>query len=450
MTETIVAVATPPGESALAILRLSGDHCSKITLSCFDTPSPIPRHSYVSEYRNSAGDSIDQVVWCFYPSGKSFTGEEMLEISCHGNEFIIKEIINDLLSFDIRAAEPGEFTKRAFLSKKIDLTQAEAIAQLISAQSTREAKLSKKNLEGNLSEKILIIQQNILGIVSKIEAFIDFPEDDIGERQSDILISQIADIEFFTKTLADAYHRNSSLISKRKVVLIGSPNAGKSTLFNCIVGYDRSIISTTPGTTRDYISQEIIINDSKIDLIDTAGLRDTKEKIESTGVDNTVKLLEKADVIILVLDVSLPYPSCISQYTKNNLKSEKLIIVENKNDLNRKISTKNYPQNFKTVNISAKDNKGINCLLDEFNNCIMSQNNSDNNVDILINLRQYNCLSNACEYFVKARAILVDCDDYLLASIELNEALIQIGEIIGHTDNEDMLDKLFKNFCIGK
>ena len=193
------AVATPPGESALAILRLSGDHCSKITLSCFDTPSPIPRHSYVSEYRNSAGDSIDQVVWCFYPSGKSFTGEEMLEISCHGNEFIIKEIINDLLSFDIRAAEPGEFTKRAFLSKKIDLTQAEAIAQLISAQSTREAKLSKKNLEGNLSEKILIIQQNILGIVSKIEAFIDFPEDDIGERQSDILISQIADIEFFTK-----------------------------------------------------------------------------------------------------------------------------------------------------------------------------------------------------------------------------------------------------------
>ena len=278
MTETIVAVATPPGESALAILRLSGDHCSKITLSCFDTPSPIPRHSYVSEYRNSAGDSIDQVVWCFYPSGKSFTGEEMLEISCHGNEFIIKEIINDLLSFDIRAAEPGEFTKRAFLSKKIDLTQAEAIAQLISAQSTREAKLSKKNLEGNLSEKILIIQQNILGIVSKIEAFIDFPEDDIGERQSDILISQIADIEFFTKTLADAYHRNSSLISKRKVVLIGSPNAGKSTLFNCIVGYDRSIISTTPGTTRDYISQEIIINDSKIDLIDTAGLRDTKEK----------------------------------------------------------------------------------------------------------------------------------------------------------------------------
>ena len=189
---------------------------------------------------------------------------------------------------------------------------------------------------------------------------------------------------------------------------------------------------------------------SKIDLIDTAGLRDTKEKIESTGVDNTVKLLEKADVIILVLDVSLPYPSCISQYTKNNLKSEKLIIVENKNDLNREISTKNYPQNFKTVNISAKDNKGINCLLDEFNNCIMSQNNSDNNVDILINLRQYNCLSNACEYFVKARAILVDCDDYLLASIELNEALIQIGEIIGHTDNEDMLDKLFKNFCIGK
>ena len=450
MTDTIVAIATPPGESALAILRLSGDLCPKITSKCFNVPSPTPRHSYVSEYRDLCGEYLDQVVWCFYAHGKSYTGEEMLEISCHGNQFVLKAIMDDLLAYDIRLAEPGEFTKRAFLSEKIDLAQAEAVAQLISAQNTREARLSKKNLEGNLSEKISLIQQNILNLISKIEAFIDFPEDDLGESRSDLLISEITDIENFIETLATAYHRNSSLSSKRKVVLIGCPNAGKSTLFNCIVGYDRSIISATPGTTRDYVSQEIIINDFKIDLIDTAGLRDTNEKIESAGVQNTINQLENADVIFIVVDVTLPYPSSISQYTPNNIESNKIIIIENKNDLNRAISDQNYPESFQVVNISAKKNRGINDVIEVCDKCIQSQSHSDHCLDVLINLRQFDCLSKANEYLKKAKYILSDCDDYLLGSIELNEALSHIGEIIGHADNEEMLDKLFGNFCIGK
>jgi len=449
MTDTIVAVATPSGESALAIIRISGKACKNIISQCFSNPSPTPRYSYLSEYKNNQGENIDQVIWCYYENNKSFTGEEMLEISCHGNHFIIDEILQDILSLNVRVAEPGEFTKRAFLSNKIDLVQAEAIAGIISAKSAKEAKLSKKNLEGNLTSRIAKLQSNILNALSRVEAFLDFPEDDLGESQSQSIISEITDSHRNISNLTSAYHRNRKLLSKKVIALIGSPNAGKSTLFNCIIGYDRSIVSSELGTTRDYISQDIMINDHRVNLVDTAGLRESQDIIESTGVQNTLTQIEKADLIILVLDVSAPYPSELSSYIKNILNRKKIIIVENKNDLKRKISNILYPECFCVLNISAKDQKGIKDIIAAITKCLEDDTNKNCTIDILINLRQHNCLINACKSLEKAKILLED-EDYLIAATEIRESLHQIGEIIGQTDNEAMLDRLFKNFCIGK
>jgi len=450
MTDTIVAVATPPGESALAIIRLSGNSCLDIISTCFSIPSPTPRYSYLSEYRDKNGENIDQVIWCYYQYGKSFTGEEMLEISCHGNQFIIDEIIQDLLSHNIRVAEPGEFTKRAFLSKKIDLVQAEAIAGLISAKSIKEAKLSKKNLEGNLSIKIRELQRNILNILANIEAIIDFPEDDLGEDQSQSIIAQLSEYQTIISNLSSAYHRNKKNLSTQLITLVGSPNAGKSTLFNCIVGYDRSIVSSAQGTTRDYISQDIIINGQSVNLVDTAGLRDSKDKIESTGVQNTLIQIDKSDIIILVLDTSTPYPSELSDYIKKIYKRKKIIIVENKNDLVRKISSNDYPENFSIVSLCAKDHKGVDDLITAITNCLENEKYQDSEIDVLINFRQNKCLNFASKSLLRAKLLLEKDDDYLLSAIEIRECLHQIGEIVGQTDNETMLDQLFKNFCIGK
>jgi tRNA modification GTPase len=450
MTDTIVAVATPSGESALAIIRLSGNTCKKIISQCFTTPSPTPRHSYLSEYKNKQGENIDQVIWCYYQNGKSFTGEEMLEISCHGNQFIIDEILQDLLSLGVRVANPGEFTKRAYLSKKIDLVQAEAIASIISAKSTKEAKLSKKNLEGNLSSRIIKLQSNMLNTLSRVEAFIDFPEDDLGKSQSLSIISQIAHDHENISNLSSAYHRNRKLLSKQLIALVGSPNAGKSTLFNCLVGYDRSIVSSEQGTTRDYVSQDIIINDYRVNLVDTAGLREAQDTIESTGVQNTLEQIERADLLILVLDASVPYPSELSAYIKNTFNRKKIIIVENKNDLKRKISNNVYPDCFCIQSISAKDHKGIEDIISAITKCLQNDTSEDSEINILINLRQYSSLIDASESLEKAKILLEKNDDYLLAAIEIRESLHQIGEIVGQTDNDAMLDKLFSNFCIGK
>lgn len=450
MTDTIVAVATPSGESALAIIRLSGNSCLDVISRCFSCPSPTPRYSYLSEYINKNGEKLDQVIWCYYQNGKSYTGEEMLEISCHGNQFIIDEILQDILSHNVRVANPGEFTKRAFLSNKIDLVQAEAIASIISAKSAKEAELSKKNLEGNLSIRITKLQSNMLNTLSRVEAFIDFPEDDLGKSQSLSIISQISHDQVNILNLSSAYHRNKKLLSKQLVALVGSPNAGKSTLFNCIVGYDRSIVSSEQGTTRDYVSQDIIINDFRVNLVDTAGLRESQNTIESTGVQNTLAQIKKADLIILVLDASAPYPSELSAYIKNNFNRKKIIIVENKNDLKRKISNDVYPNCFCIQSISAKDHKGIDDIISAISNCLQNDISKDHEIDILVNLRQHNCLTNASESLGKAKVLLEKNDDYLLAATEIRESLHQIGEIVGQTDNEAMLDQLFSNFCIGK
>ena len=449
MSETIVALATPAGDSALATIRVSGSLSECFIRDALSLPYPIPRHSYLANYKSNDAEVIDQVICCYYEQNKSFTNEKMLEISCHGNPIIVQKILSDLVCRGARLAEPGEFTKRAYLNGKIDLVQAEAIAEMISAKSLHAIKLARKNLDGNLSSIISRVQTEILKVRAKLEAFVDFPEDDIGSENYSEIISLIVGSQIFIESLIDSSNRRSILDKNLRVILVGAPNAGKSTLFNCLVGFDRSIVSDIPGTTRDYVSKSLILDDIGIELIDTAGLRETSDQLESLGVDNTVELIEQADMVIAVIDSSLPYPSELNQLLSHYIVPDNFIIVENKSDLKKHNNSEKYPNNAGVITASAKNNVGIRDLVKKIKE-VNGFGKENTALEFSVNLRHKQSLNEVNAHLLKATSLLKDHQDDLIILSVLKQASQSLGNIVKPTDNEEMLDHLFKNFCIGK
>tara|TARA_B100001248_G_scaffold262308_1_gene257446 strand:- start:5162 stop:6511 length:1350 start_codon:yes stop_codon:yes gene_type:complete len=449
MSDTIVALATPAGDSALATIRISGLLSEGFTRDALSLPYPSPRHSYLTNYKSNDAEVIDQVICCYYEQNKSFTNEKMLEISCHGNPIIVQKILSDLVCRGARIAEPGEFTKRAYLNGKIDLVQAEAIAEMISAKSLHAIKLARKNLNGNLSSIISRVQTGILKVRAKLEAFVDFPEDDIGSENYSKIISEVTDIQLITESLIDSSNRRSILDKNLRVILVGAPNAGKSTLFNCLVGFDRSIVSDIPGTTRDYVSKSLIFDDLEIELIDTAGLRETSDQLESLGVDNTVELIEQADMVIAVIDSSLPYPSELNGLLSHSIASENFVIVENKSDLKKHNNSEKYPHNAGVITISAKNKVGIRDLVEKIKE-VNGFGKENTALEFSVNLRHKKSLEEVNAHLLNATSLLKDQQDDLIILSILKQASQSLGDIVKPTDNEEMLDHLFKNFCIGK
>lgn len=449
MSETIVALATPAGDSALATIRISGSLSECFTRDALSLPYPSPRHSYLANYKSNDAEVIDQVICCYYEQNKSFTNEKMLEISCHGNPIIVQKILSDLVCRGARLAEPGEFTKRAYLNGKIDLVQAEAIAEMISAKSIHAIKLARKNLVGNLSSIISRVQTGILKVRAKLEAFVDFPEDDIGSENYTGIISLITDIQLITESLIDSSNRRSILDKNLRVILVGAPNAGKSTLFNCLVGFDRSIVSDIPGTTRDYVSKSLILDDLGIELIDTAGLRETSDQLESLGVDNTVELIEQSDMVIAVIDSSLPYPSELNRLLSHCIAPDNFVIVENKSDLKKHNNSEKFPHNAGIITVSAKNKIGIRDLVKKIKE-VVGFGNENTELEFSVNLRHKQSLKEVNAHLLNATSLLKDQQDDLIILSELKQASLSLGNIVKPTDNEEMLDHLFKNFCIGK
>ncbi len=449
MSDTIVALATPAGDSALATIRISGLLSEGFIRDALSLPYPSPRHSYLANYKSNDAEIIDQVICCYYEQNKSFTNEKMLEISCHGNPIIVQKILSDLVCRGARIAEPGEFTKRAYLNGKIDLVQAEAIAEMISAKSLHAIKLARKNLNGNLSSIISRVQTGILKVRAKLEAFVDFPEDDIGSENYSKIISEVTDIQLITESLIDSSNRRSILDKNLRVILVGAPNAGKSTLFNCLVGFDRSIVSDIPGTTRDYVSKSLIFDDLEIELIDTAGLRETSDQLESLGVDNTVELIEQADMVIAVIDSSLPYPSELNGLLSHSIASENFVIVENKSDLKKHNNSEKYPHNAGVITISAKNKVGIRDLVEKIKE-VNGFGKENTALEFSVNLRHKKSLEEVNAHLLNATSLLKDQQDDLIILSILKQASQSLGDIVKPTDNEEMLDHLFKNFCIGK
>jgi tRNA modification GTPase len=386
----------------------------------------------------------------YFSEEKSFTGDATLEISCHGNSLIVEKILQDLLVRGCRIAHPGEFSRRAFMSGKIDLTQAESIAEIISARSDAELKIANSNLKGTLSRTFKSLQSNILGMQALLEASLDFPEDEIEEESQASLIDEMKSIankmDHFIKNSYKKKHLSHAL----KVLLLGPPNAGKSTIFNSILGHERALVSETPGTTRDYIAQEMIAGDYRIELIDCAGIRNSSNETEALGVSNSLALIDDASLVLFVTDGSLPYPSEFHDMVSPIISEQDTIIIENKKDLPKHGSSRNYPPHVNLITVCAHDSDDMDGVTQSMTKHFSNKFPLDPAKDIIVNARHSDLLHKAHSRLSVARKLLESNEGIEIVLQELNHCRSHIDEIIGSKTNEDMLDLLFNKFCIGK
>ena len=448
--DTIISLATNAGESALGIIRISGALCKTLSRDIFDTPCPTPRQTTLKTYRSVDGKIIDQVIFVYYDLGKSFTGEETIEITFHGNDIIAEKILGDLICRKCRFAEPGEYTKRAFLNGKIDLTQAESVAEIIAAKSEKELELAQHQLRGGLSKTLCNLQDNLINLQCRFEASIDFPEDEIKENNIAEIIDIIAPIIFKFKELIEFSKINSVISKGFSIALIGPPNVGKSSIFNNLVHEKRAIVNEQPGTTRDYITKELSVGGFRVELIDTAGIRNTDDILESEGVQSSINLIDSANIILLVLDCSLPYPTDFYEKIKNTIKKQIVIIIENKHDLNSVIERNNYPPHHSVLKTSSKNSNCSDTIHTELKSVLANYFKVEESPSILVNKRQSILLGVSLTHIedVKSLVELSSNEEIILQELQL--CLDSLNLIIGSKDNEDMLDELFKNFCIGK
>ena len=329
--DTIAALSTPYGVSGIAVVRFSGSDCERLAREVFGKETFEARRTYHGFYRLASGEVLDEVIWTFFEKNSSYTGEPMLEISCHGNPLIVRRLLKDAFERGCRQAEPGEFTRRAFLNHKIDLCRAEAVADVIHAQSEKALNLAQKQLSGSFSREIENFIQQLTDQIATVEAYLDFPEEDLPEEDRRRFLEQQSALMHTIERLSRAHEAYVPLKDGIRTVIVGLPNAGKSTLFNKLLGFERAIVSEIPGTTRDFIAESISIEPYALRLVDTAGLRDTENDIERLGIEQTREQLEKADLILWVIDGSQLWNEDL-EALKAKMPTEKVLILLNKAD----------------------------------------------------------------------------------------------------------------------
>ncbi len=459
--DLIAAISTPIGEGAISIVRISGKGAIEFLDNYFEGKKPlstVKSHTiHLGKLHDSKNDNVDKVLVSVFREPNSYTGEDMVEINCHGGWYNTNLVLKLLIENGARLADPGEFTKRAFLNGKIDLSQAEAIADLISAKSDLAHKASIKQLEGSLSSKILTINQRLINTLSLIELELDFVEENLSFTDINKIISEIDIVSDDLKKISDSYKFGKLFREGVKLVISGKPNVGKSSLLNQLLQENRAITTPIPGTTRDIIEENIIINGALFVITDTAGLRDTIDFVEIEGVKRTYEKLKTADIIMYLIDITqtefsddIHFLSDLSQY------GNQIILIFNKSDLVKdssidltifrdKISTHPYTK------ISAISGDGI----DKLKNLIYSLafNNSANSIEtsvVITNERHRSILTESLNYLILAKASAKDNQSGEFIAVDLRAALDTLGKITGKTTPEDILNNIFSNFCVGK
>ena len=448
--ETIVALATPAGESAIALVRLSGSLCEKLIEQVFEKKSPtLPRQASLGFYKDLNGHAIDRVLYVFFAGSKSYTGEPMLELSCHGNPLIVQKIVQDLIDRGCRMAEPGEFTRTAFINGKIDLCQAEAVADMIHAKSERALQLAEKQLAGNVSKYFHDLVDSLLNAIADVEVYVDFPEEDLPpENQFPTLLS-LESLSKSLKPLIDSKKYKQILQDGIKVVIVGTPNAGKSSLLNTLVGENRSIVCEEPGTTRDFIAERIMIGPYCVRIIDTAGIRTAETQVEALGIQKTIEKIKEADFFLLVVDSTAPCPT-LSDDICQCLNGQNSLVVENKIDLSDSKQLASFFPHFPRCRVSLKTNEGVEQLFSTLRDLLEKDGIVPSEDQIIISTRIASCLEKVKVAVDFAISKLKTKTDTELVTSDLRSAIEAVGDIIGKVDNEQMLDVLFSKFCIGK
>ncbi len=443
--DTIVAPATPPGESALALARVSGPESHRLVTSVFGVPSPVPRRAYTAYYKDVTGKEIDEVVFIYYKEKASYTGDPMVEISTHGNPFIVRKVIEDLLRRGCRAAEPGEFTRNAFLNGRMDLSQAEAVIDLIRARSDRALEIAQKQLDGATGRAVQRLADRLVDVLARCEAYLDFPEEDLPPEDGAEAARNLSALSNEVETLAGTQGYGEVVREGVRTVIFGPPNAGKSSLLNALLGEDRAIVHKDPGTTRDYIEAEMRMGPYLFRLIDTAGLRETDAEAEWSGVEKTKKQIAEACMKLLVLDsaaedVKLPEAFNLTR----------TIVVENKTDLPGSRHLNGIPSGLPRSRVSALKGNGIDELRHEMKNLLESDMIIPDRDAIVVGTRHAQALRTAKDGLNEAARKFSRKEPLELIASDLRDALDALGEITGRIDNEQVLDRVFASFCIGK
>ncbi len=445
---TIAAIATAPGTGSIAIVRLSGSQSIEIAAPFIKRPliKCQSHRAYYTQILENNKDVIDHALVLIMKAPHSFTGEDTVEIHCHGGHIIAKKILLLLLENGALSALPGEFSYKAFINNKIDLTQAEAIQQTISAQHTYSVQMAQQQLSGQLEKKIRNFQSRLLDTAAILEAWVDYPEEGLEFASQESLIENISSILLDMQTLCNTFADGQALSSALCLALIGRPNVGKSSLLNQLLKKERAIVTSIAGTTRDMIAEEMLIGDLSVRLIDTAGLHQSNDTIEQEGMRRSKQAADSADLILLVLDAKAglhPFDS----HLLNTLPSRKTCAIWNKTDLPHALLP--TLSCFATLFVSAKENQGLDQLQKQIR-AFFDQRFPQKGEIVLTQQRHYQSLQKAIAYLTKVKTGLIENQSCEWISADMRSALQHLGHIIGMDVSEEILSSIFSKFCVGK
>ncbi len=447
LQDTIAAISTALGEAAISVLRVTGPEALKVAQSVFragrDITALQPRHAHLVTAREADGSTLDQGLLLVFRSPASYTGEDVVEFHGHGGLLVTQKLFECLLAAGARAAGPGEFTQRAFLNGKMDLTQAEAVMDLIHAQSTLALKAAHEQLGGAIGREAMALKEELLPVLAHVEAYIDFPEEDISPDTGAALVAKMDLVLQRAGRLIATSEQGRILRHGARTVICGEPNVGKSSLLNLLLGFERAIVSPTAGTTRDTIEEIIQVHGIPLRLVDTAGLRSSQDEIERVGIERTQRELERADLILEVVDGSLP-PSAAQRVSLPPQAEARRILILNKADQGL------HPDWTGGVPLSCTANVGVETLRDAIRTLIMSAGTMQADHPIAINARHKICFERIVSQVQAARVALIDGAAPEYVALDLREALQSVGEVVGVVDVEQILDVIFSSFCIGK
>ena len=441
--DTIVAAATPPGVGGIGVVRLSGEKTEQIARVMLGG-LPEPRTATVRAFRNRNGVKLDTGLALYFPAPASFTGESVLELHGHGGPMLVSMLVDAAVEVGARLAEPGEFTKRAFLNDKLDLAQAEAVADLIGSGTEQAARAALHSLSGAFSVAVDVLAEQLIRLRMYVEAAIDFPEEEIDFLSDDVLLQRLDESEAAFVTLIDQAQVGRVLRDGYRVVIVGRPNAGKSSLLNRLSGEDAAIVTEVAGTTRDILREQINIDGLAVELIDTAGLRDDPDRIEAEGIRRAREAMKSADAVLWIQDASEPDEAGIDEEIPDGMQ---VTVVRNKIDLTNDPAGE-IDDNPPRVNLSAKTGAGIDALQDRLRELAGYKNLGEG--AFTARKRHIDALNRAAEHFKAGRTALSEAHAGELLAEELRLAQKALGEITGAVSSDELLGRIFADFCIGK
>ena len=450
--ETIVAISTPFGRSGLGVVRISGPDAYAIASRFFRTQSANAiiehRTAVVGTWLDANADPIDEVVVTLFRTPYSYTGEDVVEISAHGNPLILRRILESALAAAARLAEPGEFTLRAVAHGKMDLLQAEAVCDFIEAQTEQQAAIALKQMEGSLSNHLRPVKDRLVDVIARLEAGIDFAEDDVDVPPNDVIAASIEPIGSALRAIEDTFRYGNMLQQGLCLAIVGKPNVGKSSLFNQLVARERAIVTEIPGTTRDVLTETVDLDGVPLRFADTAGVRPTIDPVESIGVRRTFETLADADVTLVVLDGAATFDDN-DRHVLVKAEQKRHLIVINKSDLPQRLDTMEL-NGSPRVFVSAKTGRGMDDLRNSLRAFLMERKSHLTDDVVVTNARQHEALRRSLRSIDTATKALHNRVPHEMVLLDLYSSLSALNELTGEVVTEDILDRIFSTFCIGK